>query len=364
MQVNEVTKWIEDFAPLQLQESYDNAGLLVGEPYTLVTGVLITIDVTEEVVNEAIENKCNLIIAHHPLIFKGLKRITGSNEVERCILKCIRHHIAVYAAHTNIDNVANGVSGRMADLLGLQNKKVLQPKSDILMKFVTFVPKLHSYAVRQAIFEAGAGYIGNYDNCSFNIEGNGTFRAGVVANPFVGTSGKLHTEAETRIEVILPKYLKNKVLAALFKAHPYEEPAYDFIPLQNQWNEAGAGIVGELEDEMDAQTFLLKLKNIFGLHTLRHTTIDHKKIKKVALCGGSGSSLLSDAITVGADVYISGDFKYHEFFDAVNSILIADIGHFESEQFTKDIFYEIITKKMPKFAVRISEIKTNPINYL
>ena len=364
MIVSEVTQWIEEFAPLQLQESYDNAGLLVGEPTTEVSAVLLTIDVTEAVVDEAISNNCNLIIAHHPLIFIGLKRITGKSEIERCVLKCIGDHVAVYAAHTNIDNVAKGVSGRMADLLGLQNRHILQPKTDILLKLVTFVPKLHSYAVREALFAAGAGQIGNYDSCSFNVEGIGTFRAGEGAEPYVGLHGELHSEQEVRIELILPEYLKNKVLSALLKAHPYEEPAFDFIPLKNSWNQVGAGIVGELPDQMSEMDFLFKLKNVFSLQTLRYTELSKRKVRRVALCGGSGSTFLSDALAANADVYISADFKYHEFFDAEKRILVVDIGHFESEQFTKDIFYEIITKKMPKFAVRISEIKTNPINYL
>lgn len=364
MKVTEVTKWIEEFAAPQLQESYDNAGLLLGEPDTEVKAVLVTIDITEAVVDEAIAYGCNLIISHHPLIFKGLKRITGKNEQERCVIKCIRHHIAVYAAHTSIDNVKNGVSGRMADLLELTNTKVLKPVENVLLKLVTYVPKLHAYRVRESLFNAGAGQIGNYDSCSFNVEGTGTFKAGPETNPFVGKIGELHSEPEIRIEVVLPVYLKNRILAELLNNHPYEEPAYDFFELKNDWSEAGAGIVGQLPSEVDETEFLLKLKDIFNLKYLRHTELCGRKIRKVALCGGSGSFLLSDAIAAGADVYISGDFKYHEFFDAENKILIADIGHFESEQFTKHIFYEIITKKMPKFAVRISEIKTNPINYL
>jgi dinuclear metal center YbgI/SA1388 family protein len=364
MNVKSICELIEEVAPLALQESYDNAGLLVGDSQMEITSVLLCIDITEEVVEEAIQKKCNLIISHHPLIFTGLKHLTGQNLVQRCVAKAIKNDIAIYAAHTNLDNVLQGVSGKMAEKIGLKNLRILQPKRNNLLKLITYVPQLHSYRVRQALFEAGAGHIGNYDSCSFNIEGSGTFRANEDAQPFVGNINELHSEPETRIEVILPEYLKFKVLESLLKSHPYEEPAYDFIPLKNDWNEVGAGVVGELEVAEDEAAFLLRLKTVFQVLAIRHTDFLNKKIKRVALCGGAGSSFLPDAISAGADVYISGDFKYHEFFDAEKRILIADIGHFESEQFTKDIFYEIITKKMPTFAVQISDSKTNPINYL
>jgi dinuclear metal center YbgI/SA1388 family protein len=337
---------------------------LVGDSQMEVTAVLICIDVTENVIDESISKNCNLIVSHHPLIFSGLKQITGQNEVQRCITKAIKNDIAIYAAHTNLDNVLHGVSGKMAEKIGLKNFQILQPKQDILLKLITYVPKIHSFAVREALFTAGAGQIGNYDSCSFNVEGIGTFRPNQNSQPFVGEINEFHSENETRIEVILPDYLKFKVLEALLKTHPYEVPAYDFIPLENSWNEVGAGVVGDLEIEEDELSFLNRIKLIFNVPTISHTNLLNKKIKRVALCGGSGSSLLSDAISAKADVFISADFKYHEFFKAENRILIADIGHFESEQFTKDIFFEIITKKMPTFAVQISDSKTNPINYL
>jgi dinuclear metal center YbgI/SA1388 family protein len=364
MTVKSICELIEEVAPLGLQESYDNAGLLIGDSQMEVTSVLVCIDITEEIIEEAIQKKCNLIISHHPLIFNGLKRLTGQNEVQRCVAIAIKSDIAIYAAHTNLDNVLQGVSGKMAEKIGLRNIQILQPKQNALLKLITYVPKLHSFRVREALFEAGAGQIGNYDECSFNIEGVGTFRANENAQPFVGNIDELHSEPETRVEVILPDYMKYKVLEALLKTHPYEEPAYDFISLKNAWNQVGAGVVGELEVAEDELIFLNRIKSIFKIQSIRYTNLLDKKIKRVALCGGSGSSLLSDAISAKADVYISGDFKYHEFFDAQNRILIADIGHFESEQFTKDIFFEIITKKMPTFAVQISDSKTNPINYL
>jgi dinuclear metal center YbgI/SA1388 family protein len=364
MNVKSICELIEEIAPLSLQESYDNAGLLVGDSQKEVTSALVCIDITLEVIDEAISKNCNLIISHHPLIFTGLKRITGQNEVQRCVAKAIKNDIAIYAAHTNLDNVLDGVSGLMAKKIGLNNVRILQPKQNVLLKLVTYVPKIHSFAVREALFNAGAGQIGNYDSCSFNSDGTGTFKANENAQPFVGKFDELHSEPETKIEVILPDYLKYKVLDALISSHPYEEPAYDFIQLKNAWNQVGAGVVGELEVAEDELNFLNRMKEIFNVPTIRHTQLLGKKIKRIAVCGGSGSSFLNDAILAKADIFISGDFKYHEFFDADNRILIADIGHFESEQFTKDIFFEIITKKMPTFAVQISDSKTNPINYL
>jgi len=363
MEVKSIAQIIESFAPLALQESYDNAGLLVGNPDMLTTGALLCIDVTEAVIDEAIALNVNLVISHHPLIFNGLKKITGQNEVQRCVIKAIKHDIAIYAAHTNIDNVIEGVNGRIADKIGLIRRKVLQPKQNLL-KLITFVPKLHVQRVREAIFEAGAGTIGNYDSCSFNAEGYGSFRANENAKPFVGETDKIHYEEEVKIEVILPDYLSDKVLISMIKSHPYEEPAYDIIPLRNRFDNVGSGIVGELSDSIDEEVFLQQLKTIFGIKTIRHTALRGKPISKVAICGGSGSFLIPDAIKSKADIFISGDIKYHEFFQSENKIIIADLGHFETEQFTKDIFCDIIQKKIPTFAVHISKINTNPIIYL
>ena len=364
MLIKELVKIIETEAPLALQESYDNAGLIIGNDANEISGVLICIDVTEKIVDEAKAGNFNMIVSHHPLIFSGLKRITGQNEVQKCVTKAIKNDIAIFAAHTNLDSVAHGVSGKMAEKIGLQNTQILIPVSNSLMKIVTYVPRLHIFSVREALFAAGAGEIGNYDSCSFTSEGTGTFRAKENAKPFVGSIDKFHNEPELRLELIFPAYLKHKIIEALLVSHPYEEPAYDIISLENQWNKVGMGIIGELVEPEDELDFLKRIKSVFNAGAVRYTQLLNKKICKVAVCGGSGSGLLKAAMAKQADVYISGDFKYHEFFDAENKILIADIGHFESEQFTKDVFFEIITKKMPTFAVRISEINTNPINYL
>jgi dinuclear metal center YbgI/SA1388 family protein len=364
MKIKELTDYIEEIAPKSLQESYDNAGLLVGDLHTEISGVLICLDVTEDVVEEAVRKKANLIISHHPIIFKGLKRLTGHNYVERTVISAIQNRVAIYAAHTNLDNTFEGVNLRICEKIGLTNCRILVPTQGKLRKIITFVPQAHAEQLRNVLWKAGAGGIGNYDACSFNIEGAGTFRAGESANPFVGEIGKIHTESEIRVEMIFPDYLEKKIISALYSAHPYEEPAFDIFKLENHSQQIGAGMIGELENKEEEMSFLYRLKDIFSAQGIRYTRLLGKPIKRIALCGGSGSFLLQNAISAKADIYISSDFKYHEFFDAQNEILIADIGHFESEQFTKELFYEILTKKKYTFACFLSEINTNPINYL
>jgi len=363
MNVKEVIFHIELFAPLSLQESYDNAGLIIGDLQQEVSAVLLTIDTTEAIIDEAIKCGANLIISHHPIIFSGLKKITGRNYIERTVLKAIKNNIAIYAAHTNLDAIKGGVNFKIAEKLGLSNTKILKPVTGELFKLVCFVPQAHADKVRKAIFEAGAGHIGNYDSCSYNVEGIGTFKGNENTNPFVGEKGKLHNEPETRIETIFPKYQKRKVISALLKSHPYEEVAYDIYPLENEFYGAGMGVIGEIKPT-DEKEFLKNIKNIFQCKVIKYTQLLNKPINKVALCGGSGSSFLNEAIAHEADIFISGDFKYHQFFDADNKIIIADIGHFESEQFTLEIFYEILTKKIANFAVHLPKMNSNPINYL
>jgi len=364
MKLKDVTSYIESFAPLAYQENYDNAGLIVGNINQEIKGILITVDVIEDVVDEAIENGLNLIVAHHPIVFSGLKKITGKNYIERVVIKAIKNDIAIYAAHTNLDSVWGGVNSKIADKIGLENHRILSPVASQLIKLAYFVPIDHVEKTRNEVFKAGAGQIGDYDMVSFNAEGKGSFRPGKNARPFVGDLGKMHFENEMRVEVILPKHLKNKVVNALINAHPYEEVAYDLYPLENTFERVGFGVIGDLEKEIDEMDFLQSLKKIFGANCIRYTSLLNKPIKKVAVCGGSGSYLLKDAIDQGADIFVSGDFKYHQFFDAENRILIADIGHFETEQVTKELFYELLTKKFPKFAIRFTEINSNPINYL
>lgn len=364
MKIKDITAHLESIAARAYQESYDNSGLLTGNPTDEVNGILVTLDCTEEVVQEAITKKCNLIVAHHPIIFKGLKKLTGSNYVERTILKAIKNDIAIYAIHTNLDNVYTGVNRKIAEKIGLSNLKILAPKSDVLMKLVTFIPNEQAETVLHALYEAGAGRIGNYSNCSFKVEGTGTFMPNELANPHIGSALKQEFVQETRAEVIFPGYLKDQILKALKKAHPYEEVAYYLTSLHNENQEVGAGMVGELPAPMEPLEFLQRLKISMDLRVVRHTKFINGPITKVAVCGGSGSFLLSKAIQAGAQVYISADFKYHEFFDAEDRILIADIGHYESEVYTKDLLKEVLTKKFPTFAINFSSTVTNPISYL
>ena len=363
MKIKELIAPVEKLAPPFLQESYDNAGLLIGNSDSEVSKVLISLDVTEEVLDEAISKNCQVIIAHHPLIFSGLKRITGKNMVERIVTKAIKNDMAIYAIHTNLDNVKDGVNAILCEKLGIKKPKILSPKEGILRKLVTFCPLKEAPKVRKAIFDAGAGHIGNYDNCSFNTEGTGSFRALEGAKPFVGEKDKLHFENEVRIESIYPIYKESDIIQALQNAHPYEEVAYDIYPLMNTFGEVGAGMIGELENELDENAFLQKIKETTGTGCIRHSALLGRKIKKVAVCGGSGSFLIHNAIRAGADMFISGDIKYHDFFEADKKLVIADIGHYESEQFSKELIYSILIKKFPTFAVLISERHTNSVNY-
>lgn len=364
MKLNKIIKAIEEFAPLSLQESYDNSGLIIGTTDMEISSALLCIDITEDTIQEAIDKNCNLIISHHPIVFKGLKRFNKSNYVERCVIKAIKNDIAIYSAHTNIDSVRGGVSERICEKLNLKNKQILAPSGEKLRKLVCYVPLSHAEQLRIALFKAGAGHIGKYSSCSYNTEGIGTFMPEKGSNPFVGEIKKLHHEKETRIEVIFPLNLKNKIINSLLANHPYQEVAYDIFILENINPNIGLGMTGELEKEIDSKDFLNIIKKTFKCGTIRYTDINIDKIKKVSVCGGSGSSLLKNAIASKSDIFITADFKYHEFFDAENKIIIADIGHYESEQFTNDIFYEILTKKITNFAVHISGINSNPINYL
>ncbi len=361
--IKEISQFFETLAPLSLQESYDNSGLITGNENTEIDTVIVTLDVTEKVVDEAIEKKAQLIVSHHPLIFSGLKKITGKNDQERSLIKAIKNDIAIYAAHTNLDNANGGVNSKICEKLKLKNCCVLQPASGQLKKLVTFIPEKHARQVSQAVFNVGAGHIGNYDFCGYTVEGTGSFRGNEDTNPFVGEKGQIHYEREVRFETIFPSHLQGRIIAALINAHPYEEVAYDIYPLDNKSLNTGMGMMGDLASPVSESDFLQQLKNTFNTGIIKHTKLTGKQVKKVAVCGGAGSFLLQAALSAGADFFVSGDFKYHQFFEAENNIVIADIGHFESEQFTKDLFYELLIKKFPKFAVHLSEVITNPVFY-
>lgn len=364
MRIKEIVQTIENLAPVPLQEDFDNSGLQVGDMNREATAALLSLDVTESVIDEAVSLGCNLIISHHPLAFKPFKSLTGRTYVERCMIKAIKHDIVVYAAHTNLDNASRGVNFKLAEMLGLQQLRILSPKKDSLLKLVTFVPESHAEYVRNALFNAGAGNIGNYDSCSFNLHGEGTFRANELANPFVGNTGKFHFEKEVRIETVLPGFKQADVLRALLSVHPYEEPAYDFYPLKNDWAQAGSGVVGVLPEPIPEQEFLYLLKDVFNLPTIRHTKLQNREIHDVALCGGAGAFLIPEAVAYGADAFITGEARYNDFYDVDGHLLLAVVGHYESEICTKEVFFDLISKKFPTFVVHKSAFDSNPVKYL
>lgn len=363
MTIGHIIQTLEAVAPPAYQENYDNAGLLTCNAQADCTGVLIALDATEEVVREAHAQGCNLVVVHHPIIFGGLKRLTGANYIEKTVIAAIRLEVAIYAIHTNLDNVLTGVNDRIADRLGLVQRQILAPKSGQLMKLFTFAPLASANEIKAALFAAGAGQIGRYSECSFSGEGEGTFKGDAGTTPFVGHPGQLHTEKELKIEVIFPAVLQQAVVKALLAAHPYEEVAYDLISLANDFQQVGSGLIGLLPEPVSENRFLQQLKQAFGLELIRHTPLLGKPVQKIALCGGAGSFLTRKAISAGADIYVTADVKYHEFFDANNRLVLADIGHWESEQFTIDLLYDILLSKFPTFALLKSKVKTNPVYY-
>jgi dinuclear metal center YbgI/SA1388 family protein len=363
MKIADIIAQLASLAPPFLQEEYDNAGLITGSADWGYSGAIISLDATEAVVMEAVANKCNMVIAHHPIVFRGLKKINGKNYVEKAIIAAIKNDIAIYAVHTNLDNVQQGVNGMMAGKLGLVNTKILLPKNGLLKKLQVFVPLAHAATVRNALFEAGAGHISNYSECSFNTGGTGTFNAGDGSQPFAGKIGKQHQEEEIKIETILPAWLESGVIAAIQAVHPYEEVAYDLLPLSNTAVKIGSGMTGELPIPMAEDDFLTHIQQVFGVPVVRHTPLNGRPVKKVAICGGAGSFLISNAIGAGADFFITSDVKYHEFFDANGQLVIADVGHYESEQFTVALLAGFLQEKFPTFAALKTGVKTNPVNY-
>ncbi len=363
MTIKDFTNYIEKLAPLSYAESYDNVGLLIGSYSTIVSGVLVTIDTLEETVEEAIAKKCNLIVSFHPIIFDNLKKINGNTYVERVVLKAIKNNIAIYATHTSLDNSKNGVSDKICNILGLTNTKILISKKGIIKKLTTYVPSESSKKLRDSLFKAGAGNIGNYDNCSFNITGKGTFRGNMKSNPTLGKRFENHTEDETQVSVVYESKNEVKILKALHKNHPYEEIAYDIVTTDNVHQDVGLGMIGKLPREMSEKEFLFFIKKMMKTNCIRHSKLLNKKINQVAVLGGSGSFAIPNAIEAKADAYVSSDFKYHDFFKSENKILLADIGHYESEQFTKNLLVDYLKNKFSNFAILLSEKITNPIHY-
>ncbi len=371
MNIKDVIDFLEEIAPLKTAENFDNVGLLVGDEKNKVTGILVTLDTLENVIDEAISENCNLIVSFHPIIFKGLKKINGKNYVEKTIIKAIKNDIAIFSMHTALDNSNIGVSAKMAEMLNLTRTKVLLPKQNELLKLTTYIPKQNAEKLLQALYEAGAGNIGNYSECSFNYPGVSTFKGNDLSNPAIGEKNKLEINPETCINVIFEKHKEPQILKALFNNHIYEEIAYEIIPISNVNKHLGMGIVGELPMDLSEKQFLKIIKETFLANGIRHSNLQNKKIKKIAVLGGSGAFAIEQAKKVNADAYISADFKYHDFFKAEKDILLVDIGHYESEQFTKNLLFDYLNKKFTNFAtslfnikIVLSKINTNPINYL
>ncbi|RZK11961.1 MAG: Nif3-like dinuclear metal center hexameric protein [Flavobacterium sp.] len=364
MKIKDILSVLEEMAPLAYAEDFDNIGLLVGDQNEECKGVLVCHDALENVIEEAISKNCNLVVCFHPILFSGLKKITGKNYVERSVLKAIKNDIAIYAVHTALDNHKEGVNKIFCDALGLINTKILIPKTNFIRKLITFTTPENADEVRNALFQAGAGTIGNYDNCSFNSEGTFTFKGNENSNPVVGEKEKLHTGTEVKIEIVFEKHLESKILKALFSTHIYEEVAYEIYDLQNSHQDIGLGMIGELPTALTERDFMQFVKDRMQANGIRHSEFLNKEIKKVAVLGGSGSYAIKNAIQAGADAFLTADLKYHQFYEAENKILLADIGHFESERYTKNYIVEYLMKKMPNFAFILSEENTNPVKYL
>ena len=363
MKVKQITDFLEGLAPISSQESYDNSGLIVGDPNMEITKALVCLDCTELIIDEAVKTGCNLVIAHHPIIFKGLRKIIGQDYVSRTVIKAIKNEITIYAAHTNFDNYRYGVNFEIGERLALKNLVILSPKNEVLTKLICYVPTDKTEEVARSMFNAGAGSIGDYSECSFKTLGEGTFKPGINANPVTGSAGEQSKVEEHKLEVIVSNHKLKSVLKAMRSAHPYEEVAHEMHSILNDNQTEGSGMIGDLDNAMDEMSFLEFVKETFNCGVIRHTDLMGKKVQRIAFCGGAGGFLLNEAKRKGADVFISSDFKYHDFFDAENDMIIADIGHFESEQFTSQRIASILTKKFPKFALHLTEVNTNPINY-
>ncbi len=364
MIVQDVINYLEELSPLAYAEDFDNVGLLVGHKNTQITGILVTLDTLEAIVDEAIENNCNLIISFHPIIFKGLKKLTGKNYVERVVMKAIKHDIAIFAMHTALDNALQGVNDMICEKIGLINRRILIPQRGTIKKLTTYAPKEEADKLRVALFNAGAGTIGNYDECSFNTEGIGTFNGNMDSNPSKGKKENLHFEPEIQISVTYAKHLESKILQALFKVHSYDEVAYEVTTLENKNQHIGMGMIGEFNKPMEEKPFLDYIKSKMSTKSIRHSTLLGKPIQKVAVVGGSGSFAISEAKAANADAFITADLKYHDYFSAEDDIILVDVGHYESEQYTKNGLVAFLTKKIPNFAVVLSKTNTNPVKYL
>ena len=363
MTISEFIRQLSTKIRFSYAEDFDNVGLLCGRPEQELRGVLVCHDALESVVQEAIEKGCNCIVAFHPIIFSGLKSITGKSYVERAVMLALENKIAIIAVHTAWDNDFYGVNHGIAKALGLRHLQVLIPKKDALSQLRFFVPVEAAEQVRSAIFATGAGTIGQYADCSFNIHGTGTFLPLEKASPAYGEVGTWEQVSEMEVQILVENWQLPAAIQAMKDAHPYEEVAYYVTSLRNENHHAGLGQFGLLDEEMSAQEFLSECRAVFDVPVIRTSSHFTGRIRKVAVLGGSGASGISAAKKLGCDAYVSSDFKYHDFFQGDENFLLADVGHFESERFVSQQLADVISNILPTFAVLKSETKTNPVNY-
>jgi dinuclear metal center YbgI/SA1388 family protein len=364
--ISKILEQLQILAHPSLQESYDNAGLIAGELQNPCTGVMCCLDVTEDVLEECMQTGSNLIVAHHPVIFSPLKKLRPISFSEKILIKAIKNDIAIYAIHTNYDNVYSGVNLALSKKIGLKmhDLRILEPKGDKIAKLYTFIPPEFEAKLKKGLFEAGAGTIGKYSECSFSTSGRGNFKPMEGTNPFIGKSGGITEEVkETKLEVIFPIWLKSEIIAALKENHPYEEVAYEIILTENEHQEIGSGMIGQIHEEINEHQFLELIRKNLEVPMLRHSAKTGRLIKKVAFCGGAGSFLISKAIKAGADAFLTADLKYHDFFAADSKLILIDIGHFESEIASIDYLCTYLRRKFPTFAVLHSKVNTNPVHY-
>ncbi|MBI4536287.1 MAG: Nif3-like dinuclear metal center hexameric protein [Ignavibacteriae bacterium] len=368
MTVREIQDVIEHWAPREIAWGQDNVGLQIGNPASRLLGILIALDVTEKIITEARRHRANLIISHHPLLFKAPRSITPRNQVGRCIDALVKSGIALYSAHTNLDFAHGGTSWAIAEALGLTAVDFLYKPYKVQRKIVTFVPTDHVDRVAVAMAEAGAGRIGNYDNCSFRMLGTGTFKANERANPVVGSKNVLEKVAETRLEMVVDQWLVPGVLKALKQAHPYEEVAHDVYPTENESDAFGMGIIGMLVRPMTLKSLLALIKKKLGARALRCTGSLNHKVSRIAACGGSGSELLDEAVRARADAFITADVKYHTFHDANGRIALIDAGHYETEHLVVQTMAKKLAQEMRRMRIHVpvfaSRTSTNPIVYV
>ncbi len=359
--IGDLSSALESVAPSLYAESYDNVGLLVGRSEWKCEKVLVALDITEAVVQEAIEKGVQAIVAHHPVIFGGIQRLTGEDTAQRAIELAIKHSIALLACHTNLDAIEGGVSYRMAQAISLVNVRTLQPRSGLLWNLIVYVPAESAETLLEALWEAGAGKMGAYDECAFRSHGLGSFRPKEGAHPHNGVIGERAFADEIRLELLVPEGARKKVHQCMMEHHPYEEIAHSWLKHDGVHHSVGFGAIGQW-DACDWPEAVRRIKTAFGVASFRHTMPIASDYRTVAVCGGAGADLLAQAKSQQAELFITSDITYHRYFGADDRLVFIDIGHWESEQHAMELLIDIVREKFPNFAVLKSETNTNPMH--